>query len=779
MEGTVYGYRTDDNDTLVADYPLLPSTRKFWNKMLQVIDTAGTSGQLRNQLRIIDDSLKSVAELEIGQIVPADFIFNQNQTQLIQSGLLLNETSTLIQERKAKGGDSTLEGRILSAVFLLDKLTTDIPNTGLKCNEQFIADLLIDNLNTSSDTFRSKIKTLIKKLIEEKVLMPISDEYKLQTKIGQEWEQEFTKQYVKLNNSGDDQIQGLRKTKILSFFKDKTKGIVVTQGIAKQGREFELWDKETLPNTEHKLNVWIRDGWFENENTVLNEIRAAGSDTPLAYVFVKKFRDPELRTEILKFLAAGLTLDAKGLPSTQDGEKAKKSMETRQANAKTEIEALIEKICSESLVYYAGGNSVQKGAIKENIEEVLSGIADRQFPDYKSKADFANWGQVLNKAIAGNPDALNAIHFMGDVATHPVATEILRFIGNSTKQGKEIRNHFWKSPYGWSQDAIDAILILLKNTQHISTSEPNLIVSRINNATFKKEIHILGVKDKLSIKGLFQKAGISCPPNQEIFPFSNMFLEKLKTLALQVGGDAPRPDPIKIDFIKDIENKEGNERLLDILEQQTALQAAYDEWSAKATLVSTREPLWDLLIELTNHAPDDADFDQFKDEVKAIRENRLLLQEPDPIQPKLNDISDKLKTLLNKLKENYIKEYDEKMAELQANQYFAKLTPEQKHHILGKHQLLAKPELKPLDAQALSYQLQKLPLYGWDTKIAALSGQFHSAVDEAITLSAPKAKTFNIPRRTITNQVEIDAYVAELKTELENLLKESSSIILR
>ena len=52
LEGTVFGYITEDKNTLVADYPLLPSTRKFWYKVLQVVDVAGTSGQLRNQLRI-------------------------------------------------------------------------------------------------------------------------------------------------------------------------------------------------------------------------------------------------------------------------------------------------------------------------------------------------------------------------------------------------------------------------------------------------------------------------------------------------------------------------------------------------------------------------------------------------------------------------------------------------------------------------------------------------------------------------------------------------------
>jgi hypothetical protein len=779
LEGPVFGYLTEDKNTLVADYPLLPSTRKFWYKVLQVVDVAGTSGQLRNQLRLIDDSLKTIAEKEIGQIVPADFIFTQTRADLIQAGLLLNDTSNLIQGKKAQGDEAEIEGRILSAVFLLDQITSNISDTGLKSNENTIADLLIDNLNTNSDAFRSKVKALIKKLVDEKVLMPINDEFKLQTRIGAEWEQEFTKQYIKLNNSGDDQIQSLRREKIISHFKDKTKSISVTQGTSRMVRDFELWDKDTMPNTEHKLNLWIRDGWFENETSVENEIRAAGNNAPLAYAFVKKFRDPELRTEIIKFLAAGLAINAMGLPSTPEGEQAKKSMETRQSQAKTAIQDLIEKICDEAIVFLAGGNKVQAGTLKENIQEALNSIADRQFPDFKSKADFLNWGQSLTKGLAGNPDALNAINYTGDVDKHPVASEILRFMGNGSKTGKDIRNQFMKAPYGWPQDAVDTMLIMLKNMQHISTSETDLKVAKINQATFKKEVHILGAKDKIAIRKLFQDAGITCPPNHEIFPYSNDYLDKLKTLASQVSGDAPRPEPINIDFIKDIENKEGNERLLEVLQQKDSLQNKFSDWSAKAKLVSQREPQWTLLVDLMNHAPENAEMEQLKTQVDAIRDNRLLLQEPDLIQPILTAVTDKLLTILNKRKEQYNGIYDLRMGDLQANAYFKKLTPEQKHGILAKHQLLVKPEIKALDSHSLLNQLNKASLYTWDTKIAALPGQFQSALEDAVLLSAPQAKTYSLPRKTITSQAEIDSYVAELKAELENLLKESSSIILK
>ncbi len=776
LSGTDYGYVTSDKATLVADYPILPSTRKFWKKILQSIDTAGTSGQLRSQLRIVDESIKKVADKDLGYIVPADLIFEQKQSQLLQNALLLNETNNLIEGRKSKGGDAALEGRILSVVFLIDQLPKDTTGSRLKSDESTIAELLIDNLNEPSDGFRTKVEETIKKLVTEKVLMPVNDEFKLQTKIGAEWEQEYTVHAQKISGSGDDQIQSLRREKIIAFFNDKTKTINILQGVSKQKRDFDIWDKDTRPNTDNKLNIWIRDGWFENESTVLNEIRAEGSDAPLAYAFVKKFRDPELRSEIIKYLAAGLTISSKGLPATPEGEQAKKSMETRQGLAKIAIEELIDRISREAVVYLAGGNKIEAGNIRDNIEEALNSIADRQFTDFKSKGDYKDWDKALTKALSGDPDALKRIGWDKEPKDHPVAIEIIRFIGNNTKQGKEVRSHFMKAPYGWSQDAIDTMLIMLKNTEHISTPEPNINQAKIGNASFKKEVHTLSASDKIKLRKLYQDAGISCKPGEE-FLHSNTFLGKLKELADVISGDAPKPEPINLQFVRDIENLDGNERLVRLLEEQEDLKTKLTDWRAKSEIVKNREPQWYLLSELANYA--DGQMDGLKTEIDAIRENRLVLQEPDPVYPKLISLTDKLKEALNGLKASYIGSYDARMKDLQSNEYFGKLTPEQKHSILAKHQLLVKPEIKTLDAHELLMQLQKASLYTWETKIAALPGQFQSALEEAIKLAAPQAQTYSLPRKTIATQADIDNYVAELKEELETLLKDSSSIILK
>jgi hypothetical protein len=779
LEGTTFGYTSDDRKTAVADYPLIPPIRKFWKKILQVIDVAGTTGQLRSQIRVVNDCVKILANKDLGYIIPGDFIFEQKQRDLLQSALLLQETNNLIEERKAKGGDSLLEGRILSVVFLLDQLPKDTQGTLPKSNANTIADLLIDNVNEPTDAFRNKVKELLKKLVDkDKVLMPVGDEFKLQTKEGAEWEQEYTKHAVAINAKGEDKIQALRQTKVLELFKDKTKTINILHGTSKLKRDFEIWDKTEKPYIESRLNIWLRDGWQENEAIVLNEIRSEVPEVPLAYIYVKKLRDADLRSEIIKFLAAKDTMDTKGLPNTPEGQQAKKGMETRKNNALASMQDIIDKVYEESMVYLAGGTEVNTGTLRENIESALNSIADRQFPDFKSKADYKDWDKALRKAQEGDSEALKRINFNGDVKDHPASVDLLRFIGNGAKTGRDIRNHFMKSPYGWSQDAIDTIIIALKNSELISTAEANLKPATINAATFKKEVHTISAAEKIKLRKIYQDAGITCKPNEELAK-STLFLSSLKNLAESVSGNAPLPEPINIQFIKEIENLDGNERLRRIFDEQADLSAKFIEWQQKKTILEERMPLWELLADLEDRTPASDEAEKLMEDIEAVRNDRLLFHEPDLIEPLLGKVSDFLKGLLNGLKQRYLDIYEKEMDGLQSNEYFKKLIPEEKHAILQRHQLLSKPEIRELDARGVNNELRHTSLNQWETKISALPEQFRAALEEAMKIAVPEAKSYRLPKQTISNTSELDDYLDKVKQEIQTLLDSGNSVILK
>ena len=68
LQGTKIGERIEDKGIIVADYPLLPVRRRFWENCFRQVDTAGTQSQLRSQLRIIHDS---VAKLTTGRSAPS------------------------------------------------------------------------------------------------------------------------------------------------------------------------------------------------------------------------------------------------------------------------------------------------------------------------------------------------------------------------------------------------------------------------------------------------------------------------------------------------------------------------------------------------------------------------------------------------------------------------------------------------------------------------------------------------------------------------------------
>ena len=55
LAGTKIGPQPKDVQDRVADYPILPVRRRLWERMLRSVDSAGTAGQLRTQLRIVHE----------------------------------------------------------------------------------------------------------------------------------------------------------------------------------------------------------------------------------------------------------------------------------------------------------------------------------------------------------------------------------------------------------------------------------------------------------------------------------------------------------------------------------------------------------------------------------------------------------------------------------------------------------------------------------------------------------------------------------------------------
>jgi hypothetical protein len=138
---------------MVADYPLLPVRRRFWERVLPALDKTGTGSQLRNQLRVVHEATKSTALKPLGSVAPADFIYEQIAINLLQTGVIGKEI-TKDSRFKAGDEDEVLQGRVLSLILLISKLPTDI-NHGIASTEAFLADLLLEHLSDGKHELRA------------------------------------------------------------------------------------------------------------------------------------------------------------------------------------------------------------------------------------------------------------------------------------------------------------------------------------------------------------------------------------------------------------------------------------------------------------------------------------------------------------------------------------------------------------------------------------------------------------------------------------------------
>src|SRR5439155_13460988 len=124
--------------------------------------------------------------------------------------------------------------------------------------------------------------------------------------------------------------------------------------------------------------------------------------------------------------------------------------------------------------------------------------------------------------------------------------QVLSTIGVG-KIGGDVRKALRASPYGWPQDAIDAALIALYRSQHLSATlngarlaPGQLDQNKISKAEFRVERITLSVTDRLKIRKLFQTLGVNCKAGEELSKAPE-FLDKLLALARAVGGESPLP----------------------------------------------------------------------------------------------------------------------------------------------------------------------------------------------------------------------------------------------
>ena len=589
LSGTRIAPRNEDKQVLVEDYPLLPVRRRFWEQALRAVDRAGTAGQLRTQLRIVYDAIRRTAGDPVGTVVPADFLFEELSSNLLQSGVLLREIHEAIvgQDDGTPGG--ALKSRLCALVFLIRKLPREAGvDSGVRATADTLADLLVRDLAGDGAALRGRLPALLDELAAAGTLMKLDDEYSLQTRESSEWEAEFRNRQSRLANDPTD-MSGKRAQLLGVAVQEAVGSIRLLHGACKEPRKLSLnFGAEPPPDGGPDVAVWIRDGWGADEKSVIADARAAGPDSPTIHVFVPKSRADALARLIAARSAAHDTLEYKGVPSTFEGIEARQGMETRRAEAENGLRALVADVIGGARVLQGGGNEGLEATLPARVKEAAGASLARLFPEF-GDADDPLWSNAIERTRRGAEHPLEVLDHHDRTEDHPVCAAVLSFVGSGRK-GREVRTHFSASPYGWPRDAIDAALISLFGAGHlravvngVALRPPQLDQAKVPNTDFRVESATIDTRQRLKLRKLFQTTGVDCRPNEEAAAAGRL-LARLHELAQDAGGDAPLPERPGTRHLSDLQALAGNEQLAGILGRYDELAANFEEWSRARAL---------------------------------------------------------------------------------------------------------------------------------------------------------------------------------------------------
>ncbi len=783
LAGSRLGPRPEDRAVLVDDYPLLPTRRRFWEAVLRAVDPVGAHSQLRTQLRIIFEALRSHAEAPLGIVVPADFLFDQIQADLPQRGVLLRELGETIQKLDDKTERGHLAKRVCGLIFLLRRLPRDGgADLGLRATAPTLADLLVSDLERDGAPLRKLVPQVLQELAEKGVLLEIEGEYNLQTRESAEWDKELRARLSRFANRDHD-VHAERQTLLQSVVEKALASIKLQQGESKEARRLDVYFGEDEPKpSREEVQVWVRDGWSTAEKDLVEAARSAGSESPQLFVFLPKAHADDLRQRLIACLATKETLDQKGTPTSDAGKEAHDAMKTRLASEHRSRDALLAELVSGAKVFKGGGVEVLGASLEEKMHEATLGALGRLFPRFRD-GDHKSWRVAMERARKGDDSPLQAVGWNGTLEAHPVVAEVLHAIGGG-REGRWLRENFRKDPFGWPQDALDGALIALHAAGRLEARHKGLVLpsgqldqGKISSTEFRSETVVLTTQDKLRLRKLFQSADVATNASDDLALKAGEYLRCLADLVESAGGEPPMPAKPSRELIDRLRSVAGQEQLAQILAEGGKLEALRTAAEAAAALASRRLPSWQLLEDLLSQAAGLPETSDLQARADAVRAGRQLLDANDRVNPILKATAQILRAAVKAAHDSWRAAHDEGRRHLESDPSWQRLTEADRGAILQQEGLaeLAAPRVG--SDEELREALRATTLSAWRERTDALPRRFANAALCAARMLEPKTQQVRLERATLRTAEEVKAWVTRTEAELLTRLRDGPIVL--
>lgn len=789
LQGAKLQPRESDGDQLTRDYPLLPARRRFWDAVLRSADQGGRAGQLRSQLRVVHEANRHVAAEPIGTVVEADFLYAQKSPDLNASGKLSRDAQVLIAEQAGQGGDGPLRARILATLQLISLLPAEGPaDTGVRPTAMHVADLLVRDLDGDGARLRQQVPAMLEVMAHQGVVQQDGEQFLIQTEEGRAWTDDYRGKRAALTGDAAE-IAAVRDRQLQETIERQVPR-AVPQGTSKgTNRRIDLHFSDDPPQVSDKVPVWVRSEWHGvGPRQFADQTRAAGDDSPLLCVYLRRLRADELRAAAVEMRAAQLVLETRPAPTTAEGEQAKRAMETRLRSATARLATIIDDIVGQATVELAGGATPDGNTVADRIRNGAIRAVARLFDQFEL-ADDDRWSKVVDRLRDGNEQPLEAIGYTGPVEQQPAVAKVLAGIGTSPVSGKALLDQFGTAPYGWSTDSLRAVLGTLlaggvvaaqNNGSSLDVRGLMGLSARIGSVQFRRETVAVTRLEQIKARSIAARIlGRSVPAQDSAETSVRLCFDALRHRTAGLSGPVPLPAVTIPPDIDALSGQSGNALVKGFVGAESEL----DEFAARlATLErrrAVRVPALDQARRLAAGLGSTNAAAEAIARLRALEASRELLATDDHIGPILGELSDRARAALTEAAASYEATRTAVIATLDAEPRWSTIDPAVRDRLLADHQLLVEPCPSLDNPTAVIQALQARPLTQWADRRDALASRAAQALEAAVRLTTPAATSVGLPGRPISSEADLAGYLDDLRTTLAAALADHGTIVVR
>ena len=783
--GTRIEANSADKATIIADYPLLPTRRRFWERALRAIDKAGKAGVLRTQLKIVHEATRSVADQPLGTVIGGDFVFRSESASMLQSGVLLKEIDELIRGLDDGSVEGELKSRAAALVFLISQLPHDgVGDAGVRATARILADLLVTDLATDGARLRKDIPRLMEELVEQGRVMKLGDEFRLQTAEGAEWTQEFNQRRASIR-ADPARMSSLRNDWLQRAVDTELSGLKLVHGKSRTPRKLARhWGDDAPAADGSTVPVWIRDEWGVTEAKVREAAAAAGNESPTVFVLLPKVDSAAIADTLASYAAATDTVSQRPEPQTDEGRQAKQGTQSRMLEAQQRLESLFDAVLGKARVFQGGGHELTTSSLRASVETAGNHALIRLFPKF-SIADDPEWSKVIIKVRDGAPDALAVVGWQGEVPANLVCKEVLARTSGSGTKGSEIQRDLGETLFGWPKDAIDGALLALLANRNIRAERDGrpvdgpkeLPATQISKATFFKEDEPPTKQEQLMVRGVLTEAKVPYTSGKEGAAVSGL-LQHLYELASRAGGSAPLPAPPDTSHLDGIAALAGNQQIRTVAQHSEQLRQNIKAWSAASEQRAPREAAWTTLDRLLVHAVTLDVAASIKAQRDAINSERLLLHAPDPVTPLIKQLADALRNAVIKGASLVKDGQASAITEIEASAQWQQLEPADRVPILEASGLMVATVPAVGSDDELVSALDETPLGMWAERRQAIPAKVAAARAAMAKKFEPKSVSITAPPATLRTEADVDIYLTALREHLLQHITNGETIII-